>query len=516
MSSASPSAAKRARVDQDHYNEIGDRRVTRLRDWLAKNDACTDSIEICGQGDDRGVFAAMDIPPEGLLIRVPGKLIMTDDRAAATPLGRLVAEKGGAKLNSLQAWLIAQKFACGAGCAEDKGGAEEPEGGWDPYIEVLPETYDMPLWWDEEERARLLGGTAMLSIAKGREESLREDFERFFAPLRDENPPFPFPTNVFTYDNLLWAASTIWSRGFPSSLAPRDGKEGGAPSGQDQRDTDVVQYNDTHSIGQSCSSSCTSVCRFVSVPVSVFLCPFVNPPLTRALRAVSSSPHNASEGEGGRAQSGSCLMPLADMLNHRPNTRVTWLCTPGGVDFTTPDGVPKGSEVHNNYGPRPNRMLLLNYGFAIEGNPSDTYEMVCRVPPGLAERDRRVSAPRASIANHAANSMFTRCFGRPKLSKFLRLRWRLSTASPFSHRLLVSVASDSRCFEQIELAAEHGVRLDDQQRLVTDLAPCLPLCGAGPVLSLFRLASGTLPSVHPPIKKPTRRGCWPHPDQTDG
>jgi len=85
-------------------------------------------------------------------------------------------------------------------------------------------------------------------------------------------------------------------------------------------------------------------------------------------------------------ESSSCLMPLADMLNHRPNTRVTWLCTPHGVDFVAPGGVPRGAEVHNNYGPRPNRVLLLNYGFAIESNPSDTYEVICRLPPGGQSR----------------------------------------------------------------------------------------------------------------------------------
>jgi hypothetical protein len=97
---------------------------------------------------------------------------------------------------------------------------------------------------------------------------------------------------------------------------------------------------------------------------------------------VTSSPHNVSEGMDAATESSSCLMPLADMLNHRPNTRVTWLCTPQGVDFVAPGGVPCGAEVHNNYGPRPNRVLLLNYGFAIESNPSDTYEVICRLPPG--------------------------------------------------------------------------------------------------------------------------------------
>lgn len=45
---------------------------------------------------------------------------------------------------------------------------------------------------------------------------------------------------------------------------------------------------------------------------------------------------------------------------------------------------------------------------------------------------------------------------------------------------------------RIKLALKHGARIDPAQgRLIADLSPCLPLCGAGPLLSLFRIASAT-------------------------
>lgn len=46
--------------------------------------------------------------------------------------------------------------------------------------------------------------------------------------------------------------------------------------------------------------------------------------------------------------------------------------------------------------------------------------------------------------------------------------------------------------QRIELALRQGARIDSSHgRLITGLAPCLPLCGAGPLLTLFRLTSAT-------------------------
>jgi hypothetical protein len=164
-------AAKKQRVEVAE----GDEKVANFREWLAKNGASMENIEIAGEGDDRGAFASAEIPPGGLLIRVPGGLIMTDERAAATTVGRLITSKGGTRMNALQGWLVAQKFASGAGCTailENDGGdgnddgVVDPVGGWQPYIDILPNAYDNPLWWDEEERARLFAGTTMLNFVQ--------------------------------------------------------------------------------------------------------------------------------------------------------------------------------------------------------------------------------------------------------------------------------------------------------------------------------------------------------------
>lgn len=173
MSSA-PSSARAVKKQRCEATER-DEKIAKFQEWLAKNGASMENIEIAGEGDGRGAFASAEIPPGGLLIRVPGGLIMTDERAAATTVGHLITSKGGTRMHALQGWLVAQKFASGAGCGAilekekdvgDGNDCGDPVGGWQPYIDILPDAYDNPLWWDEEERARLFAGTTMLNFVQ--------------------------------------------------------------------------------------------------------------------------------------------------------------------------------------------------------------------------------------------------------------------------------------------------------------------------------------------------------------
>lgn len=59
---------------------------------------------------------------------------------------------------------------------------------------------------------------------------------------------------------------------------------------------------------------------------------------------------------------------------------ITWLSskvkTPTGdtpaISFLSPNPIPSGSEVFNNYGAKSNESLLMSYGFVIPENPDDT------------------------------------------------------------------------------------------------------------------------------------------------
>ncbi|KAJ5779336.1 hypothetical protein N7457_007056 [Penicillium paradoxum] len=67
----------------------------------------------------------------------------------------------------------------------------------------------------------------------------------------------------------------------------------------------------------------------------------------------------------------SVLLPLIDLPNHRPMAKVEWRAGEKDIGLLVLEDVAPGQEISNNYGPRNNEQLLMNYGFCIAGNPTD-------------------------------------------------------------------------------------------------------------------------------------------------
>ncbi|KAJ5138821.1 uncharacterized protein N7515_003669 [Penicillium bovifimosum] len=67
----------------------------------------------------------------------------------------------------------------------------------------------------------------------------------------------------------------------------------------------------------------------------------------------------------------SVLLPLIDLPNHRPMAKVEWRAGDEDIGLIVLEDVAPGEEVSNNYGPRNNEQLFMNYGFCIAGNPTD-------------------------------------------------------------------------------------------------------------------------------------------------
>ncbi|DBB06668.1 TPA: hypothetical protein ACH3X1_012179 [Trebouxia sp. C0004] len=94
---------------------------------------------------------------------------------------------------------------------------------WHPYIQYLPETYDDPLWWGEEEVA-LLGGTR-LEIAVKQHHTIAAKLTCWRDQLvqLQRTAENKVGANVFqeaaggwalSDKAILWAKSTVWSRAF--------------------------------------------------------------------------------------------------------------------------------------------------------------------------------------------------------------------------------------------------------------------------------------------------------------
>ncbi|KAJ5168386.1 uncharacterized protein N7482_003980 [Penicillium canariense] len=67
----------------------------------------------------------------------------------------------------------------------------------------------------------------------------------------------------------------------------------------------------------------------------------------------------------------SVLLPLIDLPNHRPLAKVEWRAGSSDISMVVLEEVSPGEEISNNYGPRNNEQLLMNYGFCLPNNPTD-------------------------------------------------------------------------------------------------------------------------------------------------
>ncbi len=83
---------------------------------------------------------------------------------------------------------------------------------------------------------------------------------------------------------------------------------------------------------------------------------------------------------------GPCLVPLADMLNHRRPPDVLWETSEDGrfFEMTAQNAVAAGLEVHDSYGAKSNDLMLLHFGFVTEHNERDEVFLSLGLPEGDA------------------------------------------------------------------------------------------------------------------------------------
>lgn len=84
---------------------------------------------------------------------------------------------------------------------------------WRPYIEILPENLDSPLFWSDEELTEL-EGTQLLGSILGYKEYVDSEYGKLVAEVINANPGL-FDESAFTPDAFLWAFGILRSRTFP-------------------------------------------------------------------------------------------------------------------------------------------------------------------------------------------------------------------------------------------------------------------------------------------------------------
>lgn len=96
----------------------------------------------------------------------------------------------------------------------------------------------------------------------------------------------------------------------------------------------------------------------------------------------------------GRRLPWTALVPFADCLNHaNVATKYDFNEDENGMFRLRPTSrnkYKKGAEVFNSYGRRDNRHLLLEYGFAIENNEWEPYELTVKMPSSIPDYEDKM------------------------------------------------------------------------------------------------------------------------------
>jgi histone-lysine N-methyltransferase SETD3 len=174
-----------------------------LTEWLESKGARLSNLRLCSYANgERGLHAQAPIQKGDIVLEVPLRLILTEQVAMASAIGRQIEASGMTRLSSqsyLAACVLQEKYA--------------PESFWAPYIAALPVSFPQgPLFFTRDDLALLEGSFLLTKIAK-RRSALVEEYQNLFQCARG--------FERFTLDEFLWAHSIASSRSFGMEIHGR-------------------------------------------------------------------------------------------------------------------------------------------------------------------------------------------------------------------------------------------------------------------------------------------------------
>ncbi|KAL6234823.1 hypothetical protein BDW75DRAFT_156857 [Aspergillus navahoensis] len=157
----------------------------------------------------------------------------------------------------------------------------------------------------------------------------------------------------------------------------------------------------------------------------------------------------------------SVLLPFIDILNHRPLAKVEWRAGHQHVDFVILEDVSAGEEIANNYGPRNNEQLMMNYGFCLANNPCDYRTVSLRAPPDsplcFAHEQQKQLFPNSG-KNDAEDPFYVFNIFYPLLTPGIPMEH--SVFSPALFNAISVLAANQRELETLEVS-EHAIQISN-------------------------------------------------------
>lgn len=198
---------------------------------------------------------------------------------------------------------------------------------WAPYIATLPTVASInDLQFDSEEDVTWIKGTNLHGAIVQQQQKWHEQFRQALQILKDLNWQSAVQ-DKYSWQLYRWAATIYGSRSFTSQvLSDTTPADKARPLGSQEADHPMLS-------------------RLFSERFAV-------------------------------------LLPLMDILNHKPAARVEWKHAADFVGLEILSEYTSGSEIFNNYGPRDNEGLLMSYGFVLDDNPYDHHLLSIPALPG--------------------------------------------------------------------------------------------------------------------------------------
>lgn len=321
-SSSSTSAAAAAPSSSlAHLEPNTEKRFAEFKSWLEENEFPAHPLEFVHVGgvEGNGAVAKRDIAEGELFLKVPHKFLITTETAeAASYMSSLLNSDfvTGGLLSRVKNVLLSVHLAC-----ELKRGASSF---WSPYIDILPRTFTLPLFFSLEEISLLKGSPAFQEVIN------------LFTTLVKQY--------IFLRKVLLLQAAILDHLKFDEQQEPEDEDEG-------QTRFPILLKDFTFELFRWAASIV----------------------MTRQNKIIVGGTNESPE-------YGFALIPVWDMCNHGVDTTSTIYDTATEtIECVAKKPVSAGQPVLLFYGPRSNLDFFVYSGFVFQDNPYDHYRLTLGV-----------------------------------------------------------------------------------------------------------------------------------------
>lgn len=192
---------KRKHVEVSPVNQSCDIQYVQLRKWLKNRGFCDSQLRTAHFPDTgRGLMTTHLLQPGDLIISLPESCLLTTDTVLESYLGDYIRRWRPlvSPLLALCTFLVTERYAGDRSL-------------WKPYLDVLPSSYDCPVYWDPEI-VMLLPEPVRQKAEQQRSvvqefHSSHVSFFRSLQSLFQENAE-----SILTYDAMRWAWCTVNTR----------------------------------------------------------------------------------------------------------------------------------------------------------------------------------------------------------------------------------------------------------------------------------------------------------------